>query len=208
MKILAIGAHFDDVELGCSGTLLKHKEQGDELYILVVTNSSYQKGEEFSRTAVEAKKEGIASAKQLGAELICLDKEPLLLVPTEKFVLEIEEIVNDINPDRIYTHQPTDTHGDHAAVGAVSLRACRKCSEVFLYRSNWYIMDNSPKDNYYVDISKFIDKKIDLIKIFESEMRKVNYTWVDFVKKQNEAAGAKISVKYAETFHIVKMFWR
>lgn len=208
MKVLAIGAHFDDIELGCSGTLLKHKENSDELYLLVITHSGYSKGDEFLRSSDEAKKEGTKSAEQLGAELICLDKEPLVLVPTESFVLDIEAIINEINPDRVYTHQPTDTHGDHAAVGIASLRACRKCPEVFLYRSNWYIMDSSPNDNFYVDISNYIDSKISLIKNFESEMRKVNYTWLEFVKKQNEAAGAKINVQYAETFHIVKMFWR
>ncbi|MCU7834969.1 MAG: PIG-L family deacetylase [gamma proteobacterium symbiont of Taylorina sp.] len=208
MKVLAIGAHFDDIELGCSGTLLKHKEQGDEVYLLVITHSSYCKDGEFYRSAEDAKNEGVKSASKLGAKMICLEKDPLVLLPTEEFVLDIEKIVKKINPDRVYTHQPTDTHADHAAVGAASIRACRKCHEVFLYRSNWYIMDSSPNDNFYVDISGYIDEKVELIKIFESEMKKVNYTWVDFVKKQNEAAGAKIFVQYAETFHIVKMFWK
>jgi LmbE family N-acetylglucosaminyl deacetylase len=115
-------------------------------------------------------------------------------------------MVNRIKPDYVYTHQPNDSHADHAAVGYVSMRACRKCDRVLLYRSNWYIMDNTQDDNYYVNISDFIDDKIKLIRFFESEMKNTNYSWIDFVKKQNSAAGAKVNVPYAETFHLVKMF--
>jgi LmbE family N-acetylglucosaminyl deacetylase len=207
MKVLAIGAHFDDVELGCGGTLLRHKKAGDDVNIMVVTNSAYKSPtKQCSRSSSQAKKEGQRSAKYLGANLVCCDKEPIVLIPTEKLVLEIEDMVNRIKPDYVYTHQPNDSHADHAAVGYVSMRACRKCDRVLLYRSNWYIMDNTQDDNYYVNISDFIDDKIKLIRFFESEMKNTNYSWIDFVKKQNSAAGAKVNVPYAETFHLVKMF--
>ncbi len=207
MRILAIGAHFDDVELGCGGTLLKHKKDGDDITVLVVTDSGYEsQTKKCCRDASQAKKEGQRSAKYLNAKLICCDKEPIVLVPTEKLVLELEEIVNMVKPDCVYTHQPNDSHGDHAAVGYVSMRACRKCDKVLLYRSNWYIMDNTQDDNYYVNISDFVEEKVKLLNFFESEMKNVNGSWIDFVKKQNSAAGAKVNVAYAETFHIVKMF--
>lgn len=207
MKVLAIGAHFDDVELGCGGTLLRHKKAGDDINVMVVTNSAYKsptKG--CSRSSVQAKKEGQMSAKYLNANLICCDKKPIVLIPTEKLVLEIENIVNKIKPDCVYTHQPNDSHADHATVGYVSMRACRKCDKVLLYRSNWYIMDNTQDDNYYVNISDYMDEKIKLIRFFDSEMKSTNYTWIDFVKKQNSASGAKVNVPYAETFHMVKTF--
>lgn len=209
MKILAIGAHFDDVELGCGGTLLKHKERGDDISIIVITHSGYESPTTNSvRSKDQAKLEGEKCAKMLGASLICCDKEPTVLVPTEKFVLEVEHIVSKIKPDRVYTHRPNDSHADHAAVGYVSLRACRKCDEILLYRSNWFVTDGTQEDNFYVDISPFMEQKINLIRVYESEMKKVNYSWIDFVKKQNYATGAKVGVKFAETFHFVKMFWR
>jgi LmbE family N-acetylglucosaminyl deacetylase len=208
MKILAIGSHFDDVELGCGGTLLKHRDKGDELSIIVVTHSGYESATKTCRrSAEEARLEGEKSANILGAKLICCNKEPVILVPTEKIILEIEELVNKLKPDRVYTHQPNDSNADHAAVGYMSMRACRKCDEVLLYRSNWYIMDNTQDDNYYVDISDYMDEKMELLKLFESEMKIINYSWIDFVKRQNSAAGAKVNIAYAETFHIVKMFW-
>jgi LmbE family N-acetylglucosaminyl deacetylase len=209
MKILAIGAHFDDIELGCGGTLIKHREKGDEIYLLVVTHSAYESSTKgIKREKAIARAEGERSARILEATLICCDKEPITLVSTEKLVLEIEEIVDRLKPDRVYTHQPNDSHADHAAIGFVSMRACRKCDEVFLYRSTWYIMDNAQDDNYYSDISDYIEQKVELLNLFESEMKNVNYSWIDFVKKQNMACGAKVNVNYAESFRIVKMFWK
>jgi LmbE family N-acetylglucosaminyl deacetylase len=208
MKVLAIGAHFDDVELGCGGTLLKHQENGDEIHILVVTHSEYEnKSCNFIRTRDEARDEGERSARILGATLHSMDLEPLVLVPTEKMVLQIEDLVNKIKPDRVYTHSPTDNHADHAAVGYVSVRACRKCKAILLYRSNWYIIDVPDNDNYYVDITNQLSKKEDLLSLFKSEMRKCNNSWINFVKQQNKAAGLKIGSGYAETFSVIKMVW-
>jgi len=207
MRILAVGAHFDDVELGCGGTLLRHKKEGDDIYILVITDSGYaSQTKKYRRSSAQARKEGERSAKYLKANLICCNKKPIVLVPTEKLVLEIEKIVNSIKPDCVYTHHPDDSHADHAAVGYVSMRACRKCDKVLMYRSSWYIMDNTRDDNYYVNISNFIDEKVKLLNFFESEMKNINYSWINFVKKQNSAAGAKVNVSYAETFHMIKMF--
>ncbi|EKD28530.1 MAG: N-acetylglycoside deacetylase, LmbE family [uncultured bacterium] len=212
MKILAIGAHFDDVELGCGGTLLKHRDAGDQIYILVVSHSGYRSQTlRFSRLKKVAKQEGIKSAKILGAKLFCCNKTPTIIIPTEKLVLDLELIVNKIQPDRVYTHSAYDCHADHAAIGFTSLRACRKCPEIFTYRSNWYIINGANgeiDDNYYVNISEYIEQKERLMRIFESEMKKVNYTWIDFVKAQNKASGAKVGVDFAETFRCIKMFWK
>lgn len=209
MRILAIGAHFDDVELGCGGTLLRHAASGDEISILVVTHSGYEsKSKKVVRLREEALREGEASAAALGARLLCCEQEPLQLVPSESLVLLIEDYVTELKPDRVYTHGAADTNGDHAAVGYVSMRACRKCDQVLTYRSNWYIASNGHEDVYYVDVTAQMPRKLDLIRIFESEMRAVNYSWLDFVAKQNSAAGAKIGVDYAETFSVVKMVMR
>lgn len=209
MKVLAIGAHADDVELGCGGTLLKHRDSGDELYVVVVTHSAYESATKgIVRTREEAVQEGKLSAEALRAKFICLEKEPLTIVPNEKLVLELESVVNEIQPDRVYTHRATDCHSDHASIGYASLRAARKCDAVLAYRSNWYITDNAVEDNYYVDISSYIEQKKDLIRLFESEMRQVNYSWIDFVEKQNSASGAKIGAPFAETFQLAKIVWR
>jgi LmbE family N-acetylglucosaminyl deacetylase len=209
MVVLSIGAHFDDVELGCGGTLLKHSHRKDEIHIIVVTHSGYtSKTKSIVRSSQEAFEEGKRSARHLNAYLHCLDLEPITILPTEQNIINLEEQILSVKPDIVYTHQPNDSNADHAAVGYMSMRACRKCDRVLLYRSNWYILDDSKPDNYYVDISDYMDEKEELIRYFESEMRVVNYSWIDFVKKQNCAAGAKIGARYAETFHAMKFVER
>ena len=69
MNILGIGAHYDDLELGCSGTLIKHVKNNDNVYLLVITDSAYNNpdGEQI-RTAEIAADEG-----QKAADIITTD---------------------------------------------------------------------------------------------------------------------------------------
>jgi LmbE family N-acetylglucosaminyl deacetylase len=208
MKILAIGAHFDDVEIGCAGTLLKHKKHGDDIHILIGTDSGYEnKSKQHVRSAEDALAEGRESARRLGAELHVMGLPTATLTPTESLVLALYEYIEAIHPDRIYTHRPGDTNCDHSAVGHTSLRAGRRCKDLFLYRSNWFIIDDQGSDNFFVDISMYMQKKLELINIFQSELRQAKNDWIDFVTKQNQSSGYKIGVEYAETFQIIKYVW-
>lgn len=206
MKILAIGAHFDDVELGCGGALLKHRDAGDDIHILVVTHSGYGNGTlGHTRDAEVALREGYEAADILGATLHTLGKDTLVLNPSEILVHDLYSCVMKIGPDRVYCHRPNDYHADHAAVGFASLRATRRCSEVFCYRSSWYILDEPQDDNCFIDISDYCEQKRDLVKVFKSELEKVNYSWLEFVEGQNHAAGLKIGVESAETFRVIRL---
>lgn len=79
MNVLGVGAHFDDLELGCSGTLIKHVNNGDRVIMLVVTNSSYKNHSgDLIRDGDTAYKEGVKAANIIGAELICMGYETFL----------------------------------------------------------------------------------------------------------------------------------
>ena len=70
MNVLAVGAHFDDLELGCSGTLIKHVKAGDRVIMLVLTDSSYQNPSgQVVRSQDAAMNEGRLAAEIIGAEL-------------------------------------------------------------------------------------------------------------------------------------------
>ena len=74
MNILGVGAHYDDLELGCSGTLIKHVNNGDNVLMLVITDSSYKNPSgDLIRSRKTAYKEGVNAAKLIGAKLICLN---------------------------------------------------------------------------------------------------------------------------------------
>lgn len=113
-------------------------------------------------------------------------------------------MVNEIKPDIVYTHFLGDQHFDHKAVAEASLIATRSVKEVYSYMSNIY--DTHPKfhPNCFVDISNFFDKKIQLINLFESEL-KTHSHWNNQLKYFNGLYGIKENKKYVEPFEVLRM---
>ena len=205
MNILAIGAHSDDVEIGCGGTLLKRAASGDKIFILTITDSQYTlPGNGFSRSAGIAKDESHKAAELLGAELICLDKPSLHLLHSEEFAYEFDAVIKDVKPDLVFTHWGGDFHSDHAAVSLSSIRAARHIGTILLYRSNWYSTESSFNGLYYVNISNYLEKKLEVIRCFKSVLEPVDYSWIDFVRRQNQYEGMRIGVEAAECFSCIK----
>jgi len=73
-----------------------------------------------------------------------------------------------------------------------------------LYRSNWYLTEANFNGNYFVDISLYLNKKIEVIKTYKSVLDPINYSWIDFIKQQNQYEGSRIGVSAAECFHCIK----
>ena len=207
-NILAIGAHFDDIELGVGGTVARHVAQGDNVIMLVLTNSAYYNYDGTPvRTVEVAKSEGETAAKILGAdELISIGLE----TKTVQYGFELIEIINKVidehNVDIIYTHWDKDVHQDHSAIGKATLNAGRHVKSILMYRSNWYHTTSEFRGNYFSDISDFMEIKIASVKAHENEYKKFGQGWVDFFVNENANSGKKIGTKYAEAFEIVKYY--
>lgn len=205
MKVLAIGAHFDDIELGCGGTLVRHSKNGDEIYLLVVTNSSYSsKVVEHTRMENEALDEGKRSAKFLKATLINGGFETLTLSPSKDLINYLCEQVSVINPQVVYTHFIGDQHLDHQAVAKASLIATRNVNKVLAYMSNVY--DTLPvfTPNYYVDISEYFNDKLKLIDYFDSE-KETHLDWKRQIENLNGLYGVKNRKEYVEAYEIIRI---
>ncbi|MFH1092491.1 MAG: PIG-L family deacetylase, partial [Pseudomonadota bacterium] len=111
MKVLALGAHFDDVELGCGGALIKHARRGDEVTIFVVTDSAFRDPEgRLVRPEGIPSKEGRASADRIGAKLICGDFPTNNTLFDERLVVAVRRIVDKTPFDLVYTHWSGDVH--------------------------------------------------------------------------------------------------
>ena len=205
MNILGVGSHYDDLELGCSGTLIKHVEKGDKVTMLVVTDSSYRNPkDDLIRGADIAYKEGLKAAEIIGANLICLKYKTFMVPFDEGLTKEISCYMEDLNIDIIYSHWVYDLHRDHQNVARSVLMAGRHIPRFLMYRSNFYDTEQQFRANFYSDISSTMEKKMHAIKAHESELERVRYKWLDFFMKQNENDGRKIGVKYAECFEIVR----
>ena len=95
MKVLAIGAHFDDVELGCGGTLLKHRDRGDDIYIVVITHSAYESPAKGCKRRKEiARAEGEKSAVCRRKDFsVCSDKPSLPLWLSQSIFCSLAKII-------------------------------------------------------------------------------------------------------------------
>lgn len=205
MRVLAIGAHFDDVELGCGGTLLNHLKKGDELNIIVITKSGYiSKVNMHERNDKIACEEGIKSAKLLNANLIMGDFETLKLTASLELVNYLCEQVKQINPDIVYTHFWGDQHLDHQAVAKASLIATRDTKRVLVYLSNMYDTIPNFKPNYFVNISNSFKGKMSLINCFKSEWE-THPQWQKQMKAISQIYGIKIGKEFAEAFQVVRI---
>ncbi len=207
MKVLAIGAHFDDIELGCGGTLYRHYKNKDEIFYIVVTKSDYKSHIiDHERTEQDAINEGIQSAKFLNVKLIQGNFETLTLQPNKELINYLCKKIADISPDVVYTHFIGDQHLDHQAVAKASMIATRNINCVYSYLPNLYNTNPTFKPNYFVDISEEFDIKLTLLKLFKSEAS--SHNWEKQLKLYNGIYGFKNSVEYCEPFQLIKQINR
>src|SRR2546421_141414 len=152
MNVLAIGAHFDDVELGCGGTLARYAREGHHIYVYIATVSGF--ADHYNKTV---RSNEIASAEARRAmdilgvrQMICGQYKTLEVEFVDPLNVEILRIVSEKKIDLVLSHWPGDIHHDHHAVGQASIHACRHVTRQLLYRSNWYHSTNDFRGNFYV----------------------------------------------------------
>lgn len=206
MRVLAIGAHFDDVELGCGGALARHAKNGDEVYVFVATVSGFTN--QYNQT-VRSNETALAEARNameiLGVkELLCGNFKTLEVEFTDALNIEILKIVQEKKIDLVYAHWAGDIHHDHQATAKASLHSCRHVPRMLMYRSNWYHSTLEFRGNFYVDITDYWQAKELAIRAHVTEMDRTGEKWISFFHNEAENAGQRIGVKYAEVFELVK----
>lgn len=206
MNVLAIGAHFDDVEIGCGGTIAKHVSRKDNVIVYVATKSGYKNPEGvIIRNNDTAYLEGkMAIENILNAKLICGSFETLELEYKDKLFCELLNIIEKNKIDLIYTHWISDIHHDHNILAKAVLHVSRHVPRILMYKSNWYDSTVPFNGVFYVDISDFYEKKEQAILCHKSEISRTDSKWIRFFKNEAENAGQKIGVEYAEVYEVVK----
>ncbi|HXG07429.1 MAG TPA: PIG-L family deacetylase, partial [Nitrososphaera sp.] len=166
MNILAIGAHPDDIELGCGGLLIKAARQGHNVYMYTLTRGEAS-GDPEQRT-----RELFQSAKFIGAKALWLDnfEDTKLSLNNSELINNVEFFINKADPDLIITHSLGDVHHDHKAVASSTIEAGRFIPNIMSYEIP-LTKDFRPQAFY--DISDVVDEKVELIKIFWSQQSKL-----------------------------------
>jgi LmbE family N-acetylglucosaminyl deacetylase len=217
-KVIVISAHPDDEVIGAGGTLLKHRANGDELYWLIITNIFEEHG--FSKTRVSTRQEEIkkvAEAFQF-KKVFKLDYPTMQLsdVTLIDMVPRISKVFSETEPEIIYCLNRSDAHSDHRVVFD-AVMACTKSfrypfiKKVLMYEciSETEFAPALPErvflPNYFVDMTNFLPEKLEILKIYESEIGVHPFPRsVANVTALAHFRGASVGVGYAEAFQLIK----
>ncbi len=201
MNVLAIGAHPDDIEFGCGGTLLKYSETGHKVYLLVMS-----KGDKGGDLEVR-QKEQENSARILRAEKLYFGNyKDTEIVPSQKLITEIEDFLKDIKPDFIFVHYFDDTHQDHRNLSDSTISATRYIHNVLFYEGP---TTQNFTPNVYVDITSALDKKYDCLNAHVSQVSKTHIEGLSIIEAAKSVAhfrGIQGRVNYAEAFNSLRLF--
>ena len=210
MRILAIGAHLDDIEIACGGTLAKAVESGHTVKVLIMSKSGYTNNSgKIQRSDELAVKEGLNALHTLGIQDIdILDFATKDIPFCSDVVHAIDLVLADFKPDIIFTHHPFDTHQAHEGVAKATIAAARRMNTVFFYEpitpsGRSYV---AFKPHLYVDIESTVKKKIESLKCHTSEYNKFGAEdWIEGVRCRSGFRGYEIGKKFAEAFEILRL---
>ncbi len=210
MKIMAIGAHLDDIEIACGGTLAKAIAAGHQVKALIMSKSGYTNKEGgVQRSDDVAVEEGVQALRTLGIADIEILDFPTKDIPFRSDVVNaIDVSMAKYNPDIVFTHHPFDTHQAHEGVSKATIAAARRKNTVFFYEpitpsGRSYVPF---KPSLYVDIEATLDKKIESLKCHKSEYNKFGAEdWIEGVRCRCGFRGYEIGKKFAEAFEILRL---
>ena len=196
MKILAIGAHPDDIEYGCGGTLLEMKKEHDaEIHFFVATY-----GECGGNPEIRIKEQE-AAADFLGVkELHWGGFKDTQLDFNGELIGAIEKVIKDVAPDVVFVNYPDDTHQDHRNLAEATMVAARYVRKV-LYYEDFTAKNYDPQ--FFRDIGDILDDKVKLLKFHKSQVERSYPTGLDILESIKAVAnfrGFQAKVKYAEGF--------
>jgi LmbE family N-acetylglucosaminyl deacetylase len=194
--ILAIGAHPDDVEFGCGGTLAKLHSEGNAINIATLSLGSYG-GEPQVR-----KSEASLAAQYLDANLHLGNFADTKIVHNRETIEFIENIVREVCPTHVYTHSFHDSHQDHRNIYQATIIACRQTQNVFSYQSPSTTTEFRP--NIFININNFIDIKLKILSVFESQTHVRPYLQADLIRATARYWGRFSNYQLVEPMEVIK----
>ena len=215
MNVFAIGAHPDDVELGCGGILALLKKKGHKIYILVLTKG------EASGDPLVREKECYLSAEILKADKLFFGNlKDTKITDGIETIAEIEKVVKITQPEIVFSHGTKDRHQDHRNAGLATLSASRHCHKVLLYESPDALRNFCPQ--VFVDVSSSFEVKLKALEAFSSQISKVFFrgnqhnsltslSGIPYISNAVEGLaryrGFQASLLLAEAFEVGKFIW-
>jgi LmbE family N-acetylglucosaminyl deacetylase len=201
MNILAIGAHPDDIEYGCAGTLIKYAERDHRIHLMVLT-----RGEEGG-SSKERHQEQNAAAQLIGARHVFWGDYIDTQLPLNKELIDkIEEVLAEVKPDLIMVNYGDDTHQDHRILTQATMSATRYVRNVLFFEVP---TTQNFNPQVFVDISDTLEQKFKVLEAHGSQVMKTNIEDMSIVELARANAtfrGIQGRVKFAEAFAPLRLF--
>ena len=213
-KVLVIAVHPDDETLGCGGALLKHKASGDSINWLICTtiNKDHHDYQDREKQIEKVSKlYSFDSVHNLRLKTMRVDEYSFSIL-----IEKISRVINEIKPNIVYLPFKSDIHSDHRKI----FESAFSCTKSFRYQfiKKVYMMETLSETefapstqvdcflpNTYVDISEFIDKKIEIMNVFTSEIDKHPFPRSEKnIRALATFRGASSGCQYAESFMLLK----
>ncbi len=217
--ILIVAAHADDEALGCGGTIARHVDKGDTVHAVFMTDGVTSRQDSNSDDLNQRMAAASNAHKALGLKKIfylgfpdnCMDSINLLDV-----VKELENLIQDVSPQVIYTHHHGDLNVDHCVTHQAVITACRPVPgsivrEIYgfevLSSTEWASSRHQPFiPNVFVDISDYLDRKLKALKAYGLEMRLPPHSRsLEHSECMAKHRGFSIGVEAAEAFAAIRI---
>ena len=216
LDILAFGAHPDDVELGCSGTIINHLKNGLKIGIIDLS-----RGELGTRGTMETRnQETTQSTKVLGVQLReNMDFKDGLFENNEENKIALIKKIREYRPEIVLTNAPNDRHPDHGRSSELTIEACflSGLEKIETNQKVWrpkyiyhYIQFINILPDFVVDITEEMDKKLESVLCYktqfynpeskESETIISSEDFLESIKYRAKDLGRQSDCKYAEGF--------
>jgi LmbE family N-acetylglucosaminyl deacetylase len=192
--VLALGAHPDDLELGCGATLAKLSARGVAVHAVIFSDGAQGGPAGSDRTA-----ESRAALERLGiASVVQHDfADTRLHESLNDLIARIEDHVRELNPDRVYTMFHLDRHQDHRTVHDASVVACRKVRQILGYETPSSYPNFTP--TVFEPIDDFIEAKIEALKLHVSQGERL-YMQQEKVRSAAHFRGVQVELGQTESF--------
>lgn len=200
LKVASFTPHPDDMEILYAGTLLKYVEQGHDVYVVVGTDGRRGRGTLPDSTTWQEiteirQQEAIEACKILGVTPIFLELEDHRVIDSREDYEKVITMMEEINPDVIFTCAPNDYHSDHRALSRLVLNSAWA---PVLYAETAGAVDFIP--DYYVDITDQMDKKIEMARKHKSQFSEDPEESIRVVNRFRAMQWRHGDTKYAECF--------
>lgn len=215
-RYLVLATHPDDETFGAGGLMLRQKMEGNEVFVLNMTHMdlSYGYSEDQIQIRNDEIKKMIDSYDLDGYYNLNLKPSGLNTYSEGELIEKISKVFNEVKPDVVILPYHKDVHSDHR----ITFDLCYSCTKNFRYpfikkilmmetpsETDFAYFESTFKPNYFVDISDYIDKKVEIAKIFKSEILEHPFPRSERnIRAYATIRGAVIGVDSAESFVLVK----